>query len=310
MQSICPVCKKNNFFEVVSNCKENIRLTERSYSYGKCFNCNIISLYPTPNIKTISKHYKFLNKEKEKNIQNENLLALLFKIKDYYQNKKNIKNTLRKIFKFGEEDFPYLKRLRGRKILDLGSGNGFFSLAAKEKGFDVISIEQNKSSINFAKRIGIKMVESDINSKISMKYASEVDNIILNHVFEHILEPYNFLSILRENISKNTKIVISIPNANSIWRYVFKEKWYGWDPPIHVHLYNKRALEIIINNAGFKVEYLSSVNRIDSLYAAILHSGKTLVSLKIILRFIIFPIQPLLRIFNLAPELVCIISKK
>ena len=90
------------------------------------------------------------------------------------------------------------------------------------------------------------MIASDINSKISMKYASVVDNIVLNHVFEHILEPYNFLSILRKNISNNTKVFIFIPNSNSIWRYVFKEKWYGWDPPIHVHLYNKKALEIIL----------------------------------------------------------------
>ena len=37
------------------------------------------------------------------------------------------------------------------------------------------------------------MIASDISSKISMQYASVVDNIILNHVFEHILEPYNFL---------------------------------------------------------------------------------------------------------------------
>ena len=200
--------------------------------------------------------------------------------------------------------------LKGTKILDLGAGNGFFSLAAKEKGFDVISIEQNKSSINFAKLIGVKMIESDIISKISMQYASEVDYITLNHVFEHILEPYNFLSILRKNISNHTKIVIIIPNANSIWRHVFKERWYGWDPPIHLHLYNKKALEIIMNNAGFKVEFLSSINRIDAFHTALKHSGKNLVNLKFILRIIIFPIQPLLKIFNLAPELLCIISKK
>ena len=121
------------------------------------------------------------------------------------------------------------------------------------------------------------MIESDISSKISMQYASLVDNIILNHVFEHILEPYNFLSILRKNISNHTKIIIFIPNANSIWRFVFKEKWYGWDPPIHVHLYNKKSLEIIVNNAGFKVEYLSSINRIDSFYAALIHSGLSLI---------------------------------
>ncbi len=310
MKPFCPICKKSNFIKLVSNCKENIRLTEKSYSYGECLDCKVISLFPTPDIKTISNHYNFLNKEKEKNISNKKIVNLLFKIKDHYQNKKNFKNTLRNILKFGEEDFPYLNMIRGRKILDLGAGNGFFSLAAKEKGFDVISIEQNKSSINFAKRIGVKMIESDINSKLSMQYASEVDYVTLNHVFEHILNPYNFLSILHKNISNNTKVIIFIPNVNSIWRYVFKEKWYGWDPPIHVHLYNKQALEIIINNAGFKVEYLSSINRIDSLYAAILHSGKNIVNLKLILRFIIYPIQPFLKLFNLAPELVCIISKK
>ena len=310
MQTICPICKKRNFFQVISNCKENIRLTEKSYNYGKCFDCKIISLCPTPDIQTISNHYQFLNKEKEKNMSNKKILALLFKIKDYYQNKKNIKNTLRNILKFGEEDFPYIDKLSGKRILDLGAGNGFFSLFAKEKGFNVISIEQNKSSIKFAKSIGVKMIASDINSKISMQYASVVDNVVMNHVFEHILEPYNFLSILRKNISNHTKVVILIPNANSIWRFIFKEKWYGWDPPIHVHLYNKKSLDIIINNAGFKVEYLSSINRIDSLYAAIKHSYKNLINLKFILRIIILPIQPFLKIFNLAPELLCIISKK
>ena len=310
MRARCPICKKIDFIKVVSNCKENIPLTEKSYSYGKCLNCKVISQFPTPDMPTISKHYQFLNKEKEKNISNKKTLALFFKIKDYYQNKKNIKNNLRNILKFWEKDYPYLHMIHGRKILDLGAGNGFFSLAAKEKGFDVISIEQNKSSINFAKLIGVKMIESDISSKISMKYASEVDNITMNHVFEHILEPYNFLSILKKNISKHTKVFIIIPNANSIWRYIFKEKWYGWDPPIHVHLYNKKALEIIIKNAGFKIVYLSSINRIDSFYAALMHAGKKPKYLKFILRLIIFPIQPFLKIFNLTPELLCIISKK
>ena len=310
MRPICPICKKIDFFEVISNCKENIPLTPKSYSYGKCLNCQIISLFPTPDISNISNHYQFLNKQKEKNISNKKSLPFLFKIKDYYQNKKTFKNTLRNILKFGEKDFPYLNRLGGKKILDLGAGNGFFTLAAKARGFNVISIEQNKSSVNFAKLIGVEMIESDISSNISMKYASEVDNIILNHVFEHILEPYNFLSILRKHISDHTKIVIVIPNSNSIWRYVFKEKWYGWDPPIHLHLYNKQALEIIMDNAGFKVEYLTSINRIDAFYTAIKHSGKNLANLKFILRILIFPIQPILKILNLAPELLCIISKK
>ena len=111
MKPICPICKQSNFFKLVSNCKENIRLTEKSYSYGECLNCKIISLFPIPDMPTISRHYEFLNKEKEKNIANKKILPLLFKIKDYYKNKKNIKNILRNILKFGEEDFPYFNKL-------------------------------------------------------------------------------------------------------------------------------------------------------------------------------------------------------
>ena len=77
-----------------------------------------------------------------------------------------------------------------------------------------------------------------------------------------------------------------------------------------VELYNKNALEIITNKAGFKVNYISSINRIDSFYAALIHAGNNPKNLKFILRLIMFPIQPFLKIFNLAPEILCIISKK
>ena len=46
MQPICPICKQSNFFKVVSNCKENIPLTNKSYTYVECLNCKVISLLP------------------------------------------------------------------------------------------------------------------------------------------------------------------------------------------------------------------------------------------------------------------------
>ena len=39
-----------------------------------------------------------------------------------------------------------------------------------------------------------------------------------------------------------------------------------------------------LKNAGFKIEYLSSINRIDSFYAALIHAGKNTKNLKLILR--------------------------
>ena len=82
-----------------------------------------------------------------------------------------------------------------------------------------------------------------------------------------------FLKSLKNNIKQTTKVVIVVPNSSAIWRYIFREKWYGWDPPVHCHLYNQKSLKIIMNKVGYKIEYISSLNKIDALAAALNHSG-------------------------------------
>ena len=60
---------------------------------------------------------------------------------------------------------------------------------------------------------------------------------------------------------------------------------------------------------GFKIEKLSSLNRIDSLYYALNHAGYKINNLKFLLRILMLPVLPILKIFNITPELICVISK-
>ena len=305
----CPICKSKNFYEITPNSKENIKLTNKTYSFYRCTDCFVVSQNPLPSNYCLNRHYQFLDERQSSKSNYHKKLSLLLKIKESYSNKKRFRNFIRNIIKFGEKDYTFFNLLNRGDILDLGAGNGIFSLAAKQNGFDVISVEQNENSINIAKKLGIKIISADLNSKLSMRLASQVDNITLNHVMEHIVDPIRFLISLRENIHSQTKVVIVMPNSDSIWRYIFKEKWYGWDPPIHVHLYNKRSLKIIMKKIGYKIDFLSSLNRIDSLSAALSHAGFKVIKLRLILRIIMLTLSPLLKIFNISPEIICIVSK-
>ncbi len=306
--SVCPICKSNNYSRIINNCHENIPLTNNSYSYKYCSNCSVISQDPLPDNYTLNKHYEYLESLSIKKSNSLKDLQIYFKIKDSFK-KINLKNIIRNILKFGEKDYSYFHLLNPGMILDLGSGPGLFSVAAKEKGFKVISLEQSKVAVEISKKIGTNVIFSNVNSDLAMKYASKVENITLNHVFEHIIDPLGFLKRLREHVKESTKVVIVIPNSNSLWRYIFREKWYGWDPPVHVHLYNQNSLKIIMGKIGYKIEYLACLNRIDSFGSALSHRGFKLNKFKFLLRIISFALAPFLKITNLSPEIICIISK-
>ena len=65
----------------------------------------------------------------------------------------------------------------------------------------------------------------------------------------------------------------------------------------------------LLNKIGYKIEYLSSLNKIDALACALNHSGFKLDKLKFLLRIISFVLTPFLKKFNIAPEIICIVSK-
>jgi len=51
------------------------------------------------------------------------------------------------------------QHVRGRKILDIGCGAGFFLKEAKNREWDVTGVEPSSLAANYAKKNGIKVIE-------------------------------------------------------------------------------------------------------------------------------------------------------
>ncbi len=81
----------------------------------------------------------------------------------------------------------YVKKYAKGKVLDMGTGSGILALEALKKTKNVLAADINKEVIINAKKLGIKVVQSNLFSKIKRKF----DLIIFNPPYlpEHKNEP-------------------------------------------------------------------------------------------------------------------------
>jgi SAM-dependent methyltransferase len=212
----------------------------------------------------------------------------------------------RRIFSAGEELYPYWHQLGSGLLVDLGAGSAGFCLEARNRGCSVIGLEQSSESVEIARRKGIELIQADLISPEAIELIAKAGNVVLNHVFEHVLDPVSFLQTLASSMKPGSRFILLMPNANSIWRFVFGCSWYGWDPPVHVHLYSPAALRKILGCCGFRVLDLRSIRRNDSLSTALNQIGFKLGPLRFLLRFLMIPVMPLFSYAGIGPELLCV----
>ena len=74
----------------------------------------------------------------------------------------------------------------------------------------------------------------------------------MNQVLEHFPDPDIGLKVLTKKLKTNGKIIIVIPNANSLWKIgPIGRKWINWHVPYHLHHFNEKNFRKMINRCGF-----------------------------------------------------------
>ena len=307
----CPICGNLKTKSIASNVGENLRLIGGRYCYRRCEACKATSQQPMPAADLLSKYYKLIDQRQQAWQATAQGQSLLSKIKTRQEDRVSLLMRLaRSIATAGEQLYPYWHQLKPGSILDLGAGSGGFCLEASQRGWAVDGIEQSHVSVEQAHHMGFELIETDLASLEAGQLIASAKNVVMNHVFEHVLDPIGFLRMLRSTIVPGSRLILLIPNPNSIWRFVLGRHWYGWDPPVHVHHYSARALKKMLENAGFSVVEMRSVRRNDSLATALSQINIKPGRLRFVLRALMIPIMPFLAWAGLGPELLCIADAK
>lgn len=154
-------------------------------------------------------------------------------------------------------------------LLDVGAGNGYFvSLAAREFGLQATGLEISAEEIRFAKDvIGVQLLGQDV-SEHRLNY----DVVTCFNVLEHVADPQRFLSAVTERLKPGGLLVLTTPNPRCVHARVRGlERWNMVDPPHHINLFTRSALQQMLADRKLRVlrhetlsTYINFVRRFDT----------------------------------------------
>jgi len=152
----------------------------------------------------------------------------------------------------------------GKRLLDLGCGDGRFLALMRDAGWDVTGIDPDPTAARRAQEnFGIPVI---VGSLEDAGFPNEsFDAVTLSHVIEHVHDPVALLSECRRVLKPEGRAVIVTPNIRSLGHRKFGGVWRGLEPPRHLYLFSSETLRICCDRAGLRVQTLRTSARVAGL---------------------------------------------
>ena len=151
---------------------------------------------------------------------------------------------------------PLAKLLPSNKridYLDYGCSAGqIVSIAKNELGWNSSGIDLSETSVNKAQQLGINVRQGAIENLL--KEENLYDAISLYHCLEHIVDPSDLLSKLRDKLKDGGLIAIEVPNIKSLPAIKNKSNWKGLLLPYHIHHFHAQSLSKLLVDSGYEIE--------------------------------------------------------
>ncbi len=144
------------------------------------------------------------------------------------------------------------------KALEIGCGPGFMLNVLKRKGWNVKGLERTEAVAAYARdRLGLDVTPDDVSD---LPEISDFDLIILFNVLEHLKNPLSVLEESAKRLAPGGKLVISVPNFQSLQARLAGPVWLHLDPPRHLFHFTPESLELLLSKVGLRTQSVSYVS--------------------------------------------------
>ena len=221
------------------------------YTVIDCRNCGFIHVIPIPSNQELNLFYnnEFYQKTKP----------------NYIQGNEKEMNYFNSTF---DEKLVTIEKLissKSKRILDIGSGPGFFLRRAKRRGWDVIGVEPSPLACNYAKEQNIPTIQKFFH-EVTPNEIGKFDAIHTFDVLEHVNNPIAVIEKAYSLLKKGGIIVVEVPNDfNPLQKLVQKklkkkEWWITLSHNLknsayiqHLNYFNFSSISDLIKRVGFKI---------------------------------------------------------
>jgi len=146
-------------------------------------------------------------------------------------------------------------------VLDVGCGYGHALRFFQDLGHNVEGIEPSSDAESHCRTLGLNVNHSNADTSLG-QYSECFDLLLLNHVVEHVIDPFELLKSCLRTLRPGGLAYIEVPNDFSMLQDValmhlgLEQWWVG--PPRHLSYFNRSSLESLVSAAGFEIELVSS----------------------------------------------------
>lgn len=150
---------------------------------------------------------------------------------------------------------------RPQNLLEIGSGDGMFLLAAEKFGVSATGVDVSEQAREDAKsRYGIEFHVGDI-VRSDIPLGGDYDVIVMNHVLEHLVEPLDYLERIRGLLRPGGLFVFEIPQQfinpiDVIYRAIGARRPLGVYTLHHPYFYSVSSIRTLMETADFRIERL------------------------------------------------------
>lgn len=247
MQS-CPICKSPPRRWAVK------RYGNDDYTIDRCLKCGYAFVNPRPSLNFLKAHYSKSERGTSLNSQSlESVIAAEAVDPNSTIDAKRIIATIGHLM-VGRHNMS-------RRLLDVGSGYGFFSREAVTNDFQVISIELAENERQISRLVsGIDPISTtfedlELNS-------SSVSVVLMSQILEHAWDVEAWVYKAWQLLENDGILAIALPNFGSLQRIILQGDEPYICPPEHLNFFTPGALTKLLKKNGFVVEKIQHVSRL------------------------------------------------